>query len=181
MGDAQDDERVGVRPLHQLPVRPGVDRAAALEVDVRTQDAAEPRRAATPSAAGDAGPVAAHEELLELGAQGPERRRIGAARQCRRPPARFAILLVEHRERRPLDDHRLIESPDQILEILHRHELPRLAEHTRLDLHQRRLAVEMPDDVGVAVERDQDRLGHHPRRILKHDERPVPGARSVEP
>ena len=92
-------------------------------------------------------PVVAHEELLELRAQRPERRGVRPARQRRRPPSRFAVRLVEHRERRPVDDHRLIEAPDQILEFLHRHELPRLAEHPGLDLRQRRLAVEMANDV----------------------------------
>ena len=182
VGHAQDHERVGLRSLHQLPVRPGVDRAAALEVDVRAQDAAEARRGGRRrrSPASPA-PFWLHEELLELRAERPERRRIGTARQRRRPPARFAVLLVEHREGRPVDDHRLIEAPDQILQFLHRHELPVWPEHPCLDLHQRRLAVEMSDDVGIAVERDQDRLRDDARRILQHDERPDPGARSVEP
>ena len=170
MRDPQDHERVGVRSLHQLAVRPGIDRAPALEVDVRTQDAAEPRRRGDAIDGRRAGPVLAHEELLELGAQGPERRGIGTARQRRRPPSRLAVLLVEHREGRPIEDHRLIEAPDQVLQFLHRHEVAGVAQHPRLDLGQRRLAVEMPDDVGVAVERDQHRLGYHPRRILQHDE-----------
>src|SRR6185437_11743132 len=96
--DAQDDERVGTGPLHQLAVRPGVDRAAALEVDVRTQDAAEPRGGRYAVNRRGTRSVVADEELLELGAQRPERRGVGTTRQRSGPPSRVAVLLVEHLE-----------------------------------------------------------------------------------
>ena len=156
--------------LHQLAVGPGVDRAAAMEIDVRAEDAAEP--VARPDAVDRrrAGAVVADEQLLELRAEGPERGGVGPARHRRGATSRLAVLLVEHREGRAVDDHRLIEAPDQILQLLHRHELPRLPEHPGLDLHQRRLAIEMADDLDIAIERDQDRLGDHPGRILQHHE-----------
>jgi hypothetical protein len=54
---AQDHERIGVGPFGQFPVRPGVDRPAALEVDVRAQDAAQGMGACpSPSAAGRPAP-----------------------------------------------------------------------------------------------------------------------------
>ena len=53
---AQDHEGVGVGLLDQLLVGPGVDRAAAVEVDVRAEDAPEPRAAASTSVRGSPAP-----------------------------------------------------------------------------------------------------------------------------
>ena len=180
MGHAQDDERVGLGVLDELLVGPGVDRAAAVKVDVRAQDAAKARRTRPLRRhPGSPAPFASDEKLLELGPQRTDGRRVRAARQRGGPPARFAIRLVKRGERRPLDDHRGIEPADQVFELVEREKEPGLAQHPCLDLDQRRLAVEMPDDVMKAVERDENRLDTTPVGSWSNT-KTDPGARRAE-
>ena len=80
-----------------------------------------------------------------------------------------AIALEKAREGRALDQHGRVQPLDQVFEFLDRQEKPRLAHDARLDFDQRRLPVEMPDDVVEAVMRNHDRLCKHGRRILKQD------------
>ena len=52
-----------------------------------------------------------------------------------------------------------------------RQEKPGRAQHAPLDLDQRRLAVEMANDVIETVDRDQHRLGDRAGLVFEHHER----------
>ena len=71
------------RRLGERAVGPGVGRPAALEVDVRAQDAAEPRRTRRTIRRWHPGTVGSDEELLELSAERAEGRRVRSSRQGR--------------------------------------------------------------------------------------------------
>ncbi len=172
----------GLGAFHQLAVRPGIDRPATLEVDVRAEDAAEIRRG------GRRGSVAvdrrcarttlADEELVELRTQRSQGRGVGPTRQRRGAATGLAILLVEHREGGPIKDHRLVEATDQVLQLLHRHELPGLAEHAGLDLTQRRPAVEVADHIARTRRAAGGTVGGPRRRGPGASRTTGPGARS---
>ena len=101
------------------------------------------------------------------------------SRQGRRPHPFLAVGRVECRERRPVEHHRLIELLDHLPKRAQREPLPRLAEHPRLDLRQRRLAVEVADDRLEAVERDQHRIVEDARAGLPARHRSAPDARGA--
>ena len=130
MGDAQDHERVGVGLLDQLLVRPGVDRPAALEVDVRAQDRRGSRRgSAGPSSTGEPGTAGAPTKncsscARERADRSP--RKIGPASAAgRRPDSRYDWWNAANVG--PSSTIACIELLDQALELLQRDELPGLA------------------------------------------------------
>ena len=131
----------------------------------------KPDAADTPSIAGMPAPPWLTKNCSSCARRARSGRRIGTARQRRRPPSRLAVRLVEHRERRPVDDHRLIEAPDQILQFLHRHELPAVPAAPVPGSPSASTGRQNGGRCGITVERHEDRLRDDARRILQHDER----------
>ena len=155
MGDAQNHERVGLRLFDELTIGPGVDRPAALKVDVRREHAAQLRRG--PIATGDRNSRTRgiDKELLELSAQGTRRGGVRPARHRGRPAARFSKRLMKRVEGRAFNNHRRVEPVDQTLKLMKGKKEPRRTQHPALDFDQRRLAVKLADDVVEAVDRDR--------------------------
>ena len=154
--------------LHQFLVRPGIDLAAALEVDMRAQDAAKAVRLGHIVLGGQAGAVCIHEELFELRAERADGRRVGAAGQGGGAPTRLSIRLEERGERRPLDDHGRVEPLHQTLELVQCKKEPGRAQHAPLNFTERGLPVEVANDVIKTVKWDQNWLRQHPSQILEH-------------
>ncbi len=69
MGDAEHDEDVGVGGLQQFAIGPGVNGAAAVEIDVRADDAAQPVPRALDARSRFAGTVGMKEKAIELGTE----------------------------------------------------------------------------------------------------------------
>src|SRR5262249_45187181 len=148
---SQDHVRVGARLLPHRAIRPSIDRATALEVDVWAQDGAEAPRTGHRLGRRRSGSLRADEELLDLGTECPQGRGIRTTGPGRGPSSRRPILLVEPVERWTLDDHRVIEPPDQDLQVRHGDVLAGFPQQPRLDLNQVRLAIELADDVEITV------------------------------
>src|SRR5262249_54223937 len=83
---------------------------------------------------------------------------------------RLVIRLQERRYSRPLEEHRLLESLNQTLELFERQEQPRRLEDAALNLAQSRLAIKVANDVIKAVERHHDGLSDDPGQIPEHDQ-----------
>src|SRR5439155_11675262 len=96
MAGAEDDEQVGVAPLRQVAVRPGVRGPAAVEVDVRRYDADHARPAGGVAIKGS-GALGRREEAVEQRTDFGGIHRVGAAAVRRRARRRLKERAVDRR------------------------------------------------------------------------------------
>jgi hypothetical protein len=78
---------------------------------------------------------------------------------------------VKGAKRGTIENHRRIQSPNQIRQLCKRKKQARLTENSALNINERRLSVKVSHHMLKAVERQKNGLRDHPGWVLEDDKR----------
>jgi hypothetical protein len=171
---AEDDEDVGVGSLDEGLEGVRIRRPAALEVDVRRDDAAEgPGRAVDRRERRGASAAGIVEEAVELPAEPGRVGLVGAAGVGGGSDGLGAVMVAIVAEGGAVEEHGAVELADEPLEHAGADRAAVLALEGGADLNEARPAVEVADDGAEVVEVEQDGAVDDPERVLEQHEGPA--------